>query len=33
MAHAHNPYGDGHAGEAIAASLAAALGSSAKIGS
>jgi UDP-N-acetylglucosamine 2-epimerase len=28
MAHAHNPYGDGHSGEAIAASLADALGAS-----
>jgi len=33
MAHAHNPYGDGHAGECIVATLAAALNAPAKMGS
>lgn len=33
MAHAHNPYGDGHAGEAIVTCLAAALGTGGEIGS
>jgi UDP-N-acetylglucosamine 2-epimerase (non-hydrolysing) len=31
MAHAHNPYGDGHAGDCIAKTLAAALNSMAKV--
>ncbi len=33
MAHAHNPYGDGHAGECIVRTLAAALNGSPKLGS
>jgi UDP-N-acetylglucosamine 2-epimerase (hydrolysing) len=33
MAHAHNPYGDGHAGECIAEALAAALAAPPKMGS